>query len=75
MIDDADGWLEFNARFFPPAVYGLSVPCRSETFSAQYLREAGRYCDLFVVLPPGLAGPAAYETFAILLPRRRHRGR
>lgn len=25
--------------------------------------------------PPGLAGPAAHETFATLRPRRRHRGR
>jgi hypothetical protein len=34
-----------------------------------------RDCLLHFSSPAGLAGPAAHETFAILRPRRRHRGR
>src|ERR1700692_4928081 len=53
----------------------IGLPSASWATFGSIERSQAQSRDSPISSPPGLAGPAAHETSAILRPRRRHRGR
>ena len=65
---------EANDRALCPQ-FVLDLPLDQQASLKAEIASFRKGLQLFLSLPPGVAGPSAHETFAILRPRRRHRGR